>query len=702
MAENKRGDLTGFDGIKGSYTAKRIKNWNQNQPAGRWRKINQRKIRYTYIKQKWTYDNKASMTIKHICPYGMVKFVTKLMTEERNRNQFHVLPNAVREELKLTKTTYNSTLMQVECSNDGDKGYDNFYLMSCQMCQKGTKYQELVAKHQTLLPNDKIESLLDRWDEIIAVDPKAGWFSDFCGCVIPNQVDVVAGPNNRRFILRPCDHANKYHKSTTGTSSSTSSSSTVQKRPLESPNNNTILIGNSKGQLQTDKQTTVTGVNQSGKKIKLTVKKTPLNLQHPKKVTEWLDPRVSIFETPKNKDQLWSQNFSLQVVQTGVNKTLSQAATCELYNTAVDGVRSWHQTIIGDLDFDGKKAPPPPRTTINEHNLPTIQLGMLEAYKQLESSPHIWIKRARPFSIFNDGIQKFSKELNGVMMRALDDEWNIVNIPWALSNIPGGSMDNVKLASQLVSVMGSIQSFRQLPSAEKEFLKSYEDEYPNEIAPTPPGIFKCTILEDIDFLNKEINLLFENWPVAFVGDGCGVNPLAGERMTRLYGFLTPTTRCSGHAASGSIKRLTSSKTMCVDEAVTFAKGVKPILKHFKNSGKSTATLNASLEIMEMKNIKLMMWCPTRMANIIDCSMHTVSILFPLCDMLATSGVKEEEVSYFLSPMCLGLLHLFSDLQGVFVHEFLRRLDADDALLVDVYRTSEEFVEAMHAFDTKQF
>ena len=34
MAE-KRGDLTGFDGIQGSHTAKRLRDWGKNQPATR-------------------------------------------------------------------------------------------------------------------------------------------------------------------------------------------------------------------------------------------------------------------------------------------------------------------------------------------------------------------------------------------------------------------------------------------------------------------------------------------------------------------------------------------------------------------------------------------------------------------------------------------------------------------------------------------
>ena len=87
--------------------------------------------------------------------------------------------------------------------------------------------------------------------------------------------------------------------------------------------------------------------------------------------------------------------------------------------------------------------------------------------------------------------------------------------------------------------------------------------------------------------------------------------------------------------------------MSVPEVVTFPSGIKPILKHFKLSGKGSALLQQCLEIMDMKPFKLMTWCPTQMANLLECSTRTVKILFPICEMLATTGVKEEEPSYFL-------------------------------------------------------
>ena len=93
----------------------------------------------------------------------------------------------------------------------------------------------------------------------------------------------------------------------------------------------------------------------------------------------------------------------------------------------------------------------------------------------------------------------------------------------------------------------------------------------------------------------------------------------------------------------------------------------------------------------------MTWCP----NLLKCSTRTVKILFPICDMLATTGVKEE-ASYFLSPTCLSILHMIVDLEEVFVSKFLRKLDTDEAKLFDVFRLSETFTKSMNDLKTPLF
>lgn len=104
----------------------------------------------------------------------------------------------------------------------------------------------------------------------------------------------------------------------------------------------------------------------------------------------------------------------------------------------------------------------------------------------------------------------------------------------------------------------------------------------------------------------------------------------------------------------------------MDAVVNFTAGLRPVLRHFQLSGKSLSTLNAALEMLEMKKLKAVTWSPTRMTNILTSSGRTIEIMFPLHDVLATTQIKPEESAYFLSPTCLSILHLVADLEKVFL------------------------------------
>ena len=213
-----------------------------------------------------------------------------------------------------------------------------------------------------MLPdNPGVEHLQEHWDEIISVDKSAGWSVDFCKCVIPNNEEVVAGPNGRRYILRPCDHANKHHKSELAPSTSLSSlSSSSRKQSLvddETPPTNTLV--NSCGVMRTYENCTQFGTSGKGEKVKITVKSNAVKFSQPT-ISSLMDPKVSLFESPKNSAETWSQNYALYVITLGVNKNLSQAATFNLYETAMNGVRGYHNTVIGGIELNGRKIPPPP------------------------------------------------------------------------------------------------------------------------------------------------------------------------------------------------------------------------------------------------------------------------------------------------------------------------------------------------------
>ena len=176
--------------------------------------------------------------------------------------------------------------------------------------------------------------------------------------------------------------------------------------------------------------------SKGGEKKKITVKGQNIMFTQ-KNIALMLDLKISILESPKNSTDQWSQDYALSTVISGANKNLSQATTVHLYETATGGVWGYQKTVLGDLELNGKKIPPPQKLTLNEHNISQFQNELLMAYKQLSRSDSpcnsLRSSFAKYYSISNDGIQKFSIELNGVIIRTLNDDLKITNIPWQKS-----------------------------------------------------------------------------------------------------------------------------------------------------------------------------------------------------------------------------------------------------------------------------
>ena len=102
------------------------------------------------------------------------------------------------------------------------------------------------------------------------------------------------------------------------------------------------------------------------------------------------------------------------MVLAGVNKNLCQAATVFSHGCSMRGVREYHQACVGHFLINGKGPTPSPKEKVNEHNTAKIEHSILEAYKNMDSSSYSVSKSAfaKFYSISNEGIEKFAKELN--------------------------------------------------------------------------------------------------------------------------------------------------------------------------------------------------------------------------------------------------------------------------------------------------
>ena len=360
-----------------------------------------------------------------------------------------------------------------------------------------------------------------------------------------------------------------------------------------------------------------------------------------------------------------------------------------------------YSKVSKNVEIDGKSVPPPRKIKLNSHNINSVQSAILEAYKGVKSDANPFMALnghyGRFYSIMHDGIQKFSMELNGVFIRALfskTEDISVVNIPWSLTKIPGGSLNTEKLINHLFKTIKSVYPLSENEKASTNFYQLLADERGVSItdAPQLPIYFDCCMLESVDWDLGVVHLNFKNWPVSITADGCQVNVAAGKKLSEEYGLLSPTTCCAVHAADGSIKRMVKSKTMCVDEVKTFARNIRILLNHLHLSGKSTALLKEAMHNLDMKPVHLVTWCPTRMMHLLIACRQTVENLVPICNVLVSADIKREERASIMSPKFMIMLHLLSDLEVVFGKELLRPLDCDDALIIEAYTLTMCFVE----------
>ena len=148
-------------------------------------------------------------------------------------------------------------------------------VLFCSTCSKD-KYPDFIKKFKDHLPeNLKIEDIQEHWDKRTTIDNTVSQDHDFYGCIIPNDPFVMAGPNNRWFVLRPVEHADKYHK--------LKETEWFQNHPAPTENQNlpptdiivkkkctNTLVGKG-GQLTTYENYSQIG-SKGGEKVKITVK----------------------------------------------------------------------------------------------------------------------------------------------------------------------------------------------------------------------------------------------------------------------------------------------------------------------------------------------------------------------------------------------------------------------------------------------
>ena len=184
------------------------------------------------------------------------------------------------------------------------------------------------------------------------------------------------------------------------------------------------------------------------------------------------------------------------------------------------------------------------------------------------------------------------------------------SLPYFLNKMRGG-VTGVKTAHETIANVASLvaSDSSAYHMFDRQFIESFGQEEPKYIPPVPPRYFKIGELVNVDDNEKVVCIAVSNrFPVTNIGDGVGVNIKAAGVLRDLFGFISPDFWCSAHAASGSIKRLATSKTMNVLEVTTLCECLKMVIKPFESSVKNKETLDQYMEILEMTPLPILSWC----------------------------------------------------------------------------------------------
>ena len=480
--QKKRNDT---DGFSKHTTTDRIEAMKEKPEGGHWRTFGKIDVAHTIIYKDWSYDNESYRELI-LAPFGMVEALVKLHSSKKNICDWRSLKYNVKVGLKLDEITYDVNKLKVNAGHMGNLGVKQFQHILCSICTE-TVFPFVVNKYKSKLPdNCSVADLMCNWD-LAKIQPK---YSDVVGCLLPNEEHVHCGPNSRRFIVRPTEHSlHDKHQIATKNSASATPVSTAVGPPAPSLDPGQLVLANSCGKVTTKRHSIDDVVTIRGK--------TDHKLLHLVPIETLLDPHVNLTSKVTKPVDIWAKQYVLKHVHTGVKKLISNEASIEFYGTVIDCVREYHTVVLKDVEICKKKVPPPPRVLLDYNNIHVPQRALLASFKQSTDvgNPYCTLrsKSGDWYSIMHDGIQKFRKELNGVHIRTLSADIEVVNVPWMLTEIPGGSLNNEKLIHQLFNVMKSVRPIPE--SADQKVSSILLQTLEATDFPKPPKYFEvCELL----------------------------------------------------------------------------------------------------------------------------------------------------------------------------------------------------------------
>ena len=114
-----------------------------------------------------------------------------------------------------------------------------------------------------------------------------------------------------------------------------------------------------------------------------------------------------------------AKGYCFSIVHLDVNKMLSHITIIEMYETSIEGMRSYHEFIMeGNHDVELVH---PVKVTLNKNNIDQFEHALLDTYRYDTPVSIYIIARKSPFwSIMHNNNYEFQTEYSGSFLRVLD------------------------------------------------------------------------------------------------------------------------------------------------------------------------------------------------------------------------------------------------------------------------------------------
>ena len=408
---NKHAPLNGFDS---TTMEKRLASFKRYLPEGDWRRDERLSLVMTVIVQTWQYNGRTFRR-RTVCPWGMKLVMQKLLFAEKCK-RFNFMPSDVKQFFQITTAAaYDHKIMSISICNSGPQDIKEYVHIYCTHC-KSVLSKILESHRYALGENPTIVNLVNQWDMLKLLEDKI----DLVGCFLPWNSAHFARPNARRFIHNPKEHVDMCHPATNKVT--TKKRQTLFSFPTKPAK--VMALETPPSSSEDSTQTKIKGTwNKMTTYYTMNLFSTSIPLKGRTKIT------------PSD----FGKGVCLSMVHIGINQMISQRAIIQNYETAYEGLLSYHDFFVGLISKQpGVTIPPPVKVQLNEHNIIDAEHAIQNASRNDANSLHAKLKRSPVWSLMHDGISKFSTEYSGVYLKGIDEDLNPFDVPLCLTKLKGG------------------------------------------------------------------------------------------------------------------------------------------------------------------------------------------------------------------------------------------------------------------------